>query len=131
MKDSIARNRLTGVRVEALKYNTSRMSTRAIELLHGCRVKLQGALDPLDIAFYRDELSEECDVVGELAALKEAQAREIELQQQCRAVRELPNKMDYANATKELDVVKNKAKALTLHIHHALRIHCTARTARR
>ena len=95
----------------------------AIDLLNECRVRLHG-LGPLHIEKHRECISRECDVaVAEIRALKDAHTREHELQETCRAVRDLPNKMEYSKATKELDVVRNKAKALSLQINHAVRNH--------
>ena len=101
------------------------MSTAVIAILMECREQLQEcASAPLGIEKYREDISKECNVaVTLLKELNEAEEREIELDQKCIAVKDLPNKMEYSNVVKEMSVVKNKIKDLSNQINHAIRNH--------
>mmetsp|Transcript_15120 Transcript_15120/g.24587 ORF Transcript_15120/g.24587 Transcript_15120/m.24587 type:complete len:378 (-) Transcript_15120:1116-2249(-) len=100
------------------------MSTAVIDILMECREQLQECASPLGIEKYREDISKECNVaVTLLKELKEAEEREIELDQKCIAVKDLPNKMEYSNVVKEMSVVKKCKSDLSNQINHAIRNH--------
>ena len=102
-------------------------TTQAIQTLHKCRqqlIELQKT-EPLDnLAKYREEISKDIGIATEmLTELKEAEQREVELKALCTSTRHLDNKMEYANQSNELVVVKNKINELNNEINHAIRNH--------
>lgn len=100
------------------------MSKAIIETLQETRQKLQDLEFCPDIEPYREEISGECNVaVGLLTELQEAEARKVELEDMLRAVKDLPNKMQYSNVVKETAVVENKIKELSAEINHSIRNH--------
>ena len=88
-------------------------TTQAIQVLHKARKQLLELqkTEPLNnnIAEYRDDISQEIDIATEmLTELKEAEQRKLELTTLCASTQHLDNKMEYANQSKELVIVKNK-----------------------
>jgi len=101
-------------------------ATQAIQVLHKCRQQLLELqkTEPLDIAEYRDDISQEIGIAAEmLTELKEAEQRRETLEARCASTQHLDNKMEYANQSKELVVVKNKINELNHEINHSIRNH--------
>lgn len=96
-----------------------------VDILMECREQLQESNSAhLDIEKYREDISKECNVaVDLLKELKEAEERGIQLDKKCLDVKDLPNKMEYSNVTKEMGVVKTKIKDLSNQINHDIRNH--------
>ena len=102
-------------------------TTQAIEVLHKARQQLLELqkTEPLDnLAEYRDDISKEIGIAKDkLRELKEAEQRRETLEALCTSTQHLDNKMEFANQSKELDVVKNKINELNNEINHAIRNH--------
>ena len=100
-------------------------NTHAIQTLHKTRqqlLELQKTEPLKNIDEYRDEISRELGIeVEKLNELKETTQRKAELEALCTSSQYLDNKMEYANQSKELVVVKNKINELNNEINHAIK----------
>lgn len=92
---------------------------QAITILQQCREELEECtLTPLRIESYREEIVLECNIAVDLwNELKACESRIHELEFCTKSAKDMPNKMEYSKAAKELLVVKMKSKELSSQIN--------------
>lgn len=92
---------------------------QTVEILQQCREQLEACTaTPLNIESYREEIIHECNIAVNLwDEFRACEARILELESITKSKKDMPNKMEYSKAAKELLVVTKKSRELSSQIN--------------